>query len=399
MSGRQAEKFDALSSLQIDGDGWRDARSGWQAPLTAAPEGSWDAYPALNDLLPWTAPGVKANRTWVYAPGVDILDRRWRRLVGEEDLDERRRLFKESRDATLDAEKKPLPGPGTHQFTTPFRREAGRSPTPVRVGYRSFDRQWLVPDSRLLHGPSPPLWQARIPCQVFVVEQHSKPISDGPGIVLSALIPDMDHFNNRGGRVLPLLHPGGRPNLAPGLLDALATLVGGDLFEGSVAALDLLAYLAAVVAHPAYTETFADELTTPGIRVPVTGDPALWEQAVTLGRDVVWAQNYGESCADAALGRPPGDVRFPAGDPRRVLHRRPIGVMPSTLITTTRRRRSDSETAHGDRSGVPCSTTPSAARTSSSPGSTIARPYRAEIRRAHSTTCMSTPGRSSGRPS
>ena len=46
----------------------------------------------------------------------------------------------------------------------------------------------------------------------------------------------------------------------------------------------MLAYIAAIVAHPAYTQTFADELTTPGIRVPFTTDPELWTEAVRLGR-------------------------------------------------------------------------------------------------------------------
>jgi hypothetical protein len=44
---------------------------------------------------------------------------------------------------------------------------------------------------------------------------------------------------------------------------ALTALLG----QGVTGA-DVLAYTAAVVAHPGYTETFADELTTPGIRVP-----------------------------------------------------------------------------------------------------------------------------------
>ncbi len=332
VSGRQADKFRALGSLQIDGAGWRNARTAWQAPLTPAAEGLWDTYPALNDLLPWTAPGVKPNRTWVYAPAHQVLSARWSRLMSASPPEDGL-LFKETRDSSLTTAREPLPGIGaTGQLLSPLRSERGAPVPAVRVGYRSFDRQWLIPDSRLIDRPRPPLWAARLPGQVFVVEQHSKAISSGPGIVLSALIPDMDHFKgSEGGRVLPLLHPGGRPNVAPGLLDALSTLVGGDVFEGSVSALDLLAYLAAVVAHPAYTQTFADELTTPGIRAPLTGDPELWRETVELGRDVVWAHTYGESCADPAQDRPRGDVRFPAGHPRRVAHLRAIGEMPSTL--------------------------------------------------------------------
>jgi hypothetical protein len=330
VAGRQADKFAALEKIGLDDDGWRLARTAWQAPLTPAAQGAWDEFPALADLLPWVAPGVKANRTWVYAPAREILDARWRRLVTEPDREEKRRLFKESDSAKLDLRRSPMPGTDTYQSAVAFDSETGPPPAAVRVGFRSFDRQWLIPDARLIHRPSPDLWHARVGGQVFLVEQHSKAISTGPGVVFSALIPDMDHFKgSEGGRALPLLHPGGRPNVAPGLLDALAVLVGGEVFAGQVTAEDLLAYVAAVVAHPGYTARFADELTTPGIRVPLTADPALWAEAVELGRNIVWAHTYGESMADAAEGRPPGEIRFAAGDPRRVLNVAAVTGMPT----------------------------------------------------------------------
>ena len=154
--------------------------------------------------------------------------------------------------------------------------------------------------------PRRDLWAARIPGQVFVVEQHAHVISDGPGVVLSALIPDFDYFNTRGGRALPYLHPDGTPNLAPGLTQALTGELGRD-----VTSADVLAYVAAVVAHPAYTQTFADELTTPGIRVPVTRDPDLWAQAVRIGEQVIWLHTYGAACTG------PGGPRRTCACPRR----------------------------------------------------------------------------------
>lgn len=61
--------------------------------------GVWDEFPALIDVLPWAAPGVKANRTWVYSPSRATLARRWLRVVAETDPEQKRLLFKESRDA------------------------------------------------------------------------------------------------------------------------------------------------------------------------------------------------------------------------------------------------------------------------------------------------------------
>jgi hypothetical protein len=194
------------------------------------------------------------------------------------------------------------------------------------VGYRAFDRQWLIPDSRLIHRPSPPLWEARRPGQVFVVEQHAHPIADGPALVFSALIPDMDYFKgSEGGRALPFLHPDGTPNFAPGLLAGISTALGGD-----VATPDALAYVAGVVSHPAYTHMFADELETPGIRVPLTTDPTLWARGVALGAEVLWLHTYGATFAGA--NRPANSVRYPAGDARQPQARTAIMAMPEKMV-------------------------------------------------------------------
>lgn len=329
--GVQRDKFAELAGLRLDGPGWRDCRSDWTAPFTPAADTGWDEFPALNDLFPWTAPGIKPNRTWVYAPSADVLAERWNRLIGEPDTARKRQLFKETRDAGLDRLRDPLPGRDVHRFTGPFANEHSPAPAPVRVGYRSFDRQWVFPDSRLIDYPRPDLWSTRVPGRIFVVEEHSRPSWTGsPGIVLSSLMPDMDYFNGRGGRVLPLFHPDGSANLAPGLLPVLATALGRE----QITALDLAAYVAGVVAHPGYTATFADELTTPGVRVPVTGDGAVWDRAVDVGLAVLWCHTYGAVAADPAAGRPQDVVRYPPGDLRQPRALKPIGAMPTAMAFT-----------------------------------------------------------------
>lgn len=93
------------------------------------------------------------------------------------------------------------------------------------------------------------------------------------------------------------------PTLAPGIQAVL-----GEVFAAHVPVAHVVAYLAALVAHPGFTATFADELTTPGIRVPLTSDAASWVEAVALGCDVVWLHTFGVSMADPLAGRPAGDV-------------------------------------------------------------------------------------------
>jgi hypothetical protein len=326
VSGRQEEKFAALAAISLDSGGWREVRTGWADPLTPAATGNWDTYPALSDLMPWYSPGVFPTRTWVYAPSAETLRRRWRALLGETDPATQSAMFKEGRDATLDKAKDPLPGADTHRADSgPLRLDRVTQPRPIRVGYRSFDRQWVVPDSRLMDMPRRDLWAARIPGQVFVIEQHSKPISDGPGLIISALIPDFDHFKGSGGgRTLPYLHPDGTRNLAPGLTQALADELGRDVTGPGI-----LAYIAAVIAHPAYTQTFADELTTPGIRVPVTRDPDLWSEATVIGEQVIWLQTYG--AAFTGPDRPSENVRLLAGDMSQPLCTKPITALPGAM--------------------------------------------------------------------
>ena len=52
------------------------------------------------------------------------------------------------------------------------------------MGYRSFDRQYIIADSRLLHMPSPALWAARSPEQIFLIEMHAHYPKKGPEVTL-----------------------------------------------------------------------------------------------------------------------------------------------------------------------------------------------------------------------
>lgn len=330
VTGHREDKYTQLAALTLSSDAWKPVRTGWDAPFLPAADSAWDAFPALGDLFCWTAPGIKPNRTWVYAPSPELLERRWQRLVSEPDAEKKRVLFKESRDRKLDTVVGPLPGFPDRPST--IETETGPLLEPIRIAYRSFDRQWTIPDNRLFHGPSPDLWRARlVPGQVFLNEQHSQPVSSGPAVVFSTLIPDMDHFKgSEGGRILPLRHPDGAPNLAPGLLVHLGRILGVP-----VTAVDVAAYIAGVTAHPAFIKRFADELTTPGIRVPLTADTSLWQEAVTVGREVVWAATYGQACAAPEAGRPEGTIAFAPGDPRRPKNLTPIGKEPPGTITYT----------------------------------------------------------------
>ncbi len=46
-----------------------------------------------------------------------------------------------------------------------------------------------------------------------------------------------------------------------------------------------MAYVAALLAHPAFTARFQKDLVRPGLRVPITADATLFAEAAALGRE------------------------------------------------------------------------------------------------------------------
>lgn len=294
LHGTFAEKMQALATLDLEGAGFEPVRSGWGDKFAPEAGGDWDSYPELPDFYASCFPGVKPNKTWVYAPSESVLQERWAELIEGNDLEVRAERFKETGSTSISAGKKPLPGKDTFQgsresLNDQIARELiPDAPNIVPVGYRSFDRQYILADSRLLERARPELWEHRVPGQIFIVEQHAHYPKAGPGLYFSALIPDMHAFNNRGGRTHPVLTTSGTPNLTESAAQMLRERFGEN------APGDLVYYLAALTGHPGYVRTFDEPLQQAGIRVPLTADPALWERAVQLGKQVVWLHTYGE---------------------------------------------------------------------------------------------------------
>ena len=112
-------------------------------------------------------------------------------------------------------------------------------------------------------------------------------------------------------RVFPLWRDaaGKHPNIKPAFLSHLA-----DRYGAPVSAEDVMAYLAAVLSHPDFTERFSKDLKQPGLRVPITADPELFSGAAALGREIVWLHCYGKRMAYAPMGRRKSPPRLEKGD-------------------------------------------------------------------------------------
>jgi len=206
--------------------------------------------------------------------------------------------------------------PGLERHSGTIADEKDPCPSPIRIGYRAFDRQYLIPDNRLIDRPRPALWQVVGERQVFAVEQHDEPLAAGPGIVFASDVPDIHFFNGRGGRVLPLYRDsaGMAPNIAPGLLKIITRRLGVNASPE-----EFLAYVAGVTSHHGYSSRFADELKTPGIRVPITSDARLWSEAADLGRQDLWLHTYGQRFTEPTEGRSFGAPKLPQDRRPKVL--------------------------------------------------------------------------------
>jgi len=326
--GPRKNKLDDLAGIRLGGDGWLDCPDGPTDPLRPRAADRWATFPRLDELAVWDASGVMPGRTWVIAPDRQSLTERWNTLIAAAKSvktatsDKSRAERAAHRDELFHphlrpdgspgdrhpdkAEKKGLPG---HPHGQKIADTSGECPAPVRYSFRSFDRQWIIPDNRLINRPNPKLWLAMSDQQVHLTALSKRPPKSGqPALTATALIPDIDHNSGRAGRVTPLWLDGGAtiPNIRPGLVEYLSTRLGVD-----VDPVDVFAYVAGLTATPAYTRLFeADLASKPGLRVPLTADADLFVGAVSLGRRVLWLHTFGERFVDAEDGRPGGPPRM-----------------------------------------------------------------------------------------
>lgn len=309
--GRREEKFDAIAQLNLDGDGWVDASREWRASFFAASAEEWASYPALESLFDYDGSGVMPGRTWVIAPDRESLERRWDHLQHEKDEVKRASLFHPHEGGDRHVGRKVKDGLFGHEFRpVSVAADVATVIPPVRYGFRSFDRQWIIPDNRLLNRPNPNLWRAHSIRQIYVTASHDRTPENGPALTVTGVMPDLHHYHGRGGRVFPLWadSEASIPNVRPALLEELSLLYGEE-----IGAEDMMAYIAAVAAHPGYTERFAADLRQPGLRIPLTADAELFKEAAALGREAIWLHTFGERFADPASGRPAAPPRAASG--------------------------------------------------------------------------------------
>jgi len=301
----------------VDDVEWRGCYSGWTEPLLPVGEGDFFSWPTLTDLFPWQHSGVQLKRTWPIAPDKTSLDQRWSALLSAPPA-EQPALFRETDARGMRRCVDSLVDPD--QELPPLIDEDPSDPPVVqRYSYRSFDRQFVISDNRVIDRPRPPLWSTLSARQLYLTSFLTGLLGEGPAATVTRLVPDLHHFRGSygGKHVIPLVRDtaGSEFNITAGLLEALSTRIGLG-----VSPEDLLAYCYAVLQAPSYTERFHDQLEIPGPRIPLSSDSAIFERAVALGRELVWLHTYGERFVPPGhrAGRVPhGEARYAKPIPQR----------------------------------------------------------------------------------
>jgi hypothetical protein len=312
-AGHREQKFKALGEIHLKGKKWIECPSGWREPFLPASTGAWATYPKLDDLFVYNGSGVMPGRTWIIAPDIVSLDARWKKLASAK-AGEMERLFHPhlNNEELGDRHSNRIVNDGLPGFPArkkPVATDTEPPPAPVRYGYRSFDRQWIIPDNRVINRPNPELWKSRSEQQVYLTALSRTSPTSGPALTLTADIPDLDHYKGSfGGRVFPLWSDNAstQHNFRPKLLQFL-----GKTYGKGVSAEELMAYIAAIAAHPDFTARFQEDLSTPELHVPLTADVKTFDDAVAIGRRVIWLHTFGDRMVDSENGRPAEPPRLP----------------------------------------------------------------------------------------
>jgi len=292
--GTQEEKYEALASIKsFDDLTWKDCPTEWHAPMRPAGVGPYFNWPLLTDLMPWQSNGVQLKRLWPIGVTEDQLHQRWKALLLASD---RRKAMRESGDRTVHTTADPLPGLTAwstgDQSIAQLSRSAPCGPV-VRYAYRSLDRQHVIADARLIARPRPPLWLAHSDRQVYFTSVFTNAVAVGPTLTACGAMPDLHHFRGSFGAkdAFPLYRDVAttEPNILPGLLGAWSKRLKREISPDSFAA-----YVYALLAHPAFAKRFWDELEERELRVPLTLDGRLFDEAVSAGERLLFLHTYGE---------------------------------------------------------------------------------------------------------
>src|SRR5262249_1370217 len=146
---------------------WRAADAAWTASFVAQRRTPFAHWPLLTGLFPWQLSGAPIKRTWPIGPTPRGLYQRWRSPLAPPPV-ERAPAVRRTRDRDLGSSPGDLRRPERRLTPLSLLNGDAECIEPVEYAYRSFDRQWVLPDARLGDFMRPALWRVLGPRQVFL---------------------------------------------------------------------------------------------------------------------------------------------------------------------------------------------------------------------------------------
>lgn len=315
VSGSRADKFDWLERDFANIE-FVDVPGKHLDSLAPAAGGEYADWPSLDDLMPWSHSGVQLKRTWPVGPSEDVLRARWESLLGAKD------------------QRKAMSGTDARNPTAtpaPLLSNEGRLSTIASLspsddpegyghyGYRSFDRQWLILDNRLMDRPRPELWAVRSDRQIYLTTLTSTTLGRGPVLTATPYVPDLHHFRGSYGakNTLPIWRDKDATdaNLGPVMLDRLAEALGDEIGSD-----EIVQYLYGIGGTAAFSERFGEELAIAAgpVHLPITRDRALFGAVAALGKELLAWHTWGERYTDQPISLgPAAEVTKITGKPER----------------------------------------------------------------------------------
>jgi len=151
-----------------------------------------------------------------------------------------------------------------------------------RILYRPFDWRWVYDDPAWITWYRPDLQRVfsngPVPTLVTIEDNHGR----GPAVLHSSMIMDQHSFRGSdGGKSLyPAKQADGPWNFTPLVSQWLISLGRKDQFDTAYY------YILAILSAPSYTEENWKALTSDTLRVPLTADVSLFDEAMTLGQHI-----------------------------------------------------------------------------------------------------------------
>ena len=164
-----------------------------------------------------------------------------------------------------------------------------------KYAFRPFDLRWYYADLKLLQRPRPDLHKAWGSDNICLYALPSG-VGAGPGTWCHALLPDYHAFRGSyGGYALPRddrRKGADASNISPTLIAGLIAAYGQP-----VAPEDAFDAILCLLSATSYTTRFAEDLEDVFPHIPFPADPAVFERAVALGRDIRAVETFARAPA------------------------------------------------------------------------------------------------------